>query len=87
MPTTFTATDQAVTLAASHGLSILPVVIYTPGWEERPHPAADFGLPQSNATYANYVETLVRRYGPAGSFWRVKSAASTRAHPVLADLE
>ncbi len=70
VPTSFAATDQAVTLAASHGLSILPVVIYTPAWEERPHPAADFGLPKSNATYASYLETLVARYGPAGSFWR-----------------
>ncbi len=69
VPTSFGATDEAVTLAASHGLTVLPVVIYTPGWEERPHPLADFGLPKSNAVYASYVELLVRRYGPRGSFW------------------
>lgn len=69
VPTSFATTDGAVRLAAEHGLTILPIVIYTPGWESLPHPAADFALPRSNSTYANYVETLVRRYGPHGSFW------------------
>ena len=69
VPTKFASTDGAVQLAAEHGLSILPIVIYTPAWESQPHPAADFGLPRSNSTYANYVETLVRRYGPHGTFW------------------
>jgi hypothetical protein len=69
VPTSFGATDEVMTLAASHGLTVLPVVIYTPRWEERPHPAADFGLPKSNAVYADYVALLVRRYGPRGAFW------------------
>ncbi len=69
VPTSFGATDEAMTLAASHGLTVLPVVIYTPRWEERPHPAADFGLPKSNAVYADYAEQLVRRYGHHGTFW------------------
>lgn len=70
VPTTFAETDQAMALAAGHGLTVLPVVIYTPAWEELPHPVADFGLPKSDATYAAYVETLVRRYGPSGTFWK-----------------
>jgi hypothetical protein len=69
VPTTFGPTDEAMTLAASHGLTVLPIVIYTPSWEAKPHPAADFGLPKSNAAYAGFVGLLVRRYGPHGSFW------------------
>ena len=68
IPTSFAETDSAVGLAAQHGLTILPIVIYTPAWESRPFPA-QVRLPRSNDTYGNYAATLVGRR-PHGTFWK-----------------
>jgi hypothetical protein len=69
VPTSFAATDQIVGLAAEHGLSVLPVVIYTPGWDSAPHPGAGLSAPKRDQPYGDYLTTLIGRYGPAGSFW------------------
>jgi hypothetical protein len=76
VPTTFAATDDVVGLAAAHHMSVLPVVLYTPYWDQlAPAPPGDFAIPRSAAPYAAYLGLLVRRYGPRGTFWR--------AHPNL----
>jgi hypothetical protein len=70
VPTSFVATDQIVELAARRHLTVLPVVLYAPSWDQAPHPANTLAVPRSPAPYANYLGLLVRRYGPHGSFWR-----------------
>jgi hypothetical protein len=70
VPTSFAATDQIVDLAARRHLTVLPVVLYAPSWDQLPHPAPTLAVPRSPAPYANYVGLLVRRYGPRGTFWR-----------------
>ena len=69
VPTNFAETDQAVTLAAAHGLTVLPVVIYTPSWEELPHPAADFGLPKSNLDVRRLRRDAGASLRAGGTFW------------------
>jgi hypothetical protein len=69
VPISFTATDAVVGLAAQHRLSILPVILGTPGWAAGASAPGSYSLPCSNETYARYVGALVRRYGPHGSFW------------------
>lgn len=68
VPTLFQDTDRIVTLTAERGLSVLPVVQYTPGWAAL-HPGSLTSPPASPATYANFVGGLVRRYGSRGAFW------------------
>jgi hypothetical protein len=63
----FTATDALVTLAASHGLELLPIVIEAPRWARESD--AQFAPPRDRAAYANYLRALVARYGPNGVFW------------------
>jgi hypothetical protein len=70
VPTSFAATDQMVELAARHHMTVLPVVLYTPAWDQLPHPAATIAIPRSPGPYANYLTLLIRRYGPHGSFWK-----------------
>lgn len=67
-PTDFTATDLAVALAARHGMSLLPVVIYAPPWAriDAGDPASP---PTDPASYAQYLTELAARYGSSGTFW------------------
>src|SRR3954452_11477456 len=63
----FSRTDQVVTLAAEHGMAVLPVVLETPSWARAFHHTAS---PPRHATdFAAYLRALVGRYGPGGSFW------------------
>lgn len=68
-PIDFRQTDQIVGLAAQRGLTVLPVVIYTPGWDAAPHVPGTLASPADDAPYAAYVRALVQRYGPRGSYW------------------
>jgi hypothetical protein len=68
----FVDTDRAVALAARHGIRLLPIVIYTPKWAAR-YPERGASPPERAADFAAYLDTLVRRYGPAGVFWKRRS--------------
>ncbi len=68
IPTTFAGTDQIVTAAASHGMTVLPIVLYTPSWAALPG-SSTVALPRDNHLYGQYLTTLIGRYGPRGSFW------------------
>jgi hypothetical protein len=70
VPTSFVTTDQIVGLAAQRRLSLVPVVIYAPGWDAAKHRAfPSIERPADQQPYADYVKALVRRYGPHGSYW------------------
>ncbi len=68
VPTRFTDLDRVVGAAAARGVSVLPVVEYTPSWAAL-HPGNPASPPRSTGAYAAFLTALVRRYGPQGSFW------------------
>jgi hypothetical protein len=68
VPTDFTSSDQIVSMAARRGLSVLPVVLNAPAWDATPTTQM-VGAPLYFGPYVSYVEALVHRYGPHGSFW------------------
>jgi hypothetical protein len=67
-PPSFSYTDSVVALAASHRVSLLPVVIYTPFWA-RDHPESVSSGPKLPSDYSAYLTALIGRYGPKGTFW------------------
>jgi hypothetical protein len=67
-PPGFAPTDPIVALAAAHGVSLLPVVIYSPAWAAK-YPERPVSQPSRPSDYAAYLTALVGRYGPRGSFW------------------
>jgi hypothetical protein len=69
VPTDFSATDQFVQQAAENHMTVLPTVLFTPRWDARPQVGTDVLVPKSDQPYADYLTTLVERYGPSGSFW------------------
>ncbi len=73
IPTDFQSMDALVHLAAQRRLTILPVVLYAPGWDAAHHPSGSYAEPARDAPYANFVSALVHRYGPHGTFWQDNS--------------
>ncbi len=67
VPTDFGATDEIMTAAAQHQLSVLPVVLYAPRWDGSPK--GNHVQPAHDMPYGRYLTALVKRYGPNGSFW------------------
>ena len=60
--------DDVVLQAARRGLPVLPIVTGTPGWAaSRAHD--ETSPPRSTRLYADFLRTLVARYGPRGSLW------------------
>jgi Beta-galactosidase len=70
----FSGLDQDARAAARSRLRIMPVVIYTPQWASSASPGlTDFRrelYPPANLDYyGRFLQVLIRRYGPRGSFW------------------
>jgi arabinogalactan endo-1,4-beta-galactosidase len=68
IPTDWNAFDAIVRLTASRGITLLPVIMYAPRWEAI-RLNDDASPPKGYARYAKYAATLVKRYGPNGTFW------------------
>jgi hypothetical protein len=64
IPTRFADLDGIVGAAARHEVRALPVVLWTPRWAGRTRSS-----PPPPAAYAAFLQALVSRYGPRGSFW------------------
>jgi hypothetical protein len=79
-PISFKQTDALVGDAAARGMTLLPVIIYTPSWDAAPHDPGTLANPVDDAPYAAYAAALVRRYGPRGSYW--SSHPGTRRLPI-----
>jgi hypothetical protein len=81
MPVDFSATDTIVGAAAQRGLTILPVVLFTPQWAAAPITVVgSYADPASAATFAAFTTVLVQRYGPHGTYWRTHPGV--RAVPI-----
>lgn len=73
----WTTYDEIMGALATHHLSWLPVVEVAPRFLQRrvATPAQGIFPPANLQDFAGFLQVLVRRYGPHGSFWR--------AHPSL----
>jgi hypothetical protein len=67
-PPNLSETDALVSRAARNDIEILPIVMYAPPWARQ---SADdtASPPRNNDDYVAFLNTLVARYGPSGSFW------------------
>jgi hypothetical protein len=70
-PPSFVLTDAMVEQAALHGIDLLPVVTYAPRWA-RVIPNDEASAPLDIPAYTRYLTALVKRYGPAGTFWKLR---------------
>lgn len=67
-PIRFAELDRVVGAAAQRGITVLPVIEYTPRWDAQRsgNPASP---PKSLPPFAAFLTALEKRYGPGGSFW------------------
>ena len=68
VPTIFELPDRLIAAAATGRLRVLPVITTAPGWAAK-KPGAHGSPPADARDYAVFMEAVVRRYGPGGSFW------------------
>jgi polysaccharide biosynthesis protein PslG len=68
IPTDLRFLDQLVGNAAQKRLPLMPVVLGAPRWATDDTNRAVY-VPRDPADYARFMDTLVRRYGPTGTFW------------------
>jgi hypothetical protein len=61
--------DRIVAATSARGLTLLPVVERTPTWDAL-SPGTPGSPPRAAAPLATFLTALVKRYGPAGSFWQ-----------------
>jgi hypothetical protein len=61
--------DAYVLAAASHGITILPILFRTPDFHAGRTSEGASCPPSSNAPLGAYAQALVRRYGPDGTLW------------------
>ena len=66
-PYRFKRSDRMVEQAALHGIEVLPVIHYAPKWARLVKQKAS--APRDVGDYVRYVQALVGRYGPEGTFW------------------
>lgn len=62
----FSETDGLVANATEHGIELLPIVMDTPLWARA---KVQNWWPRQTEDFAAYLDALVARYGPGGSFW------------------
>jgi polysaccharide biosynthesis protein PslG len=70
VPTDFSTLDELVGAAASHRITVLPVIENAPSWDGQSYPGGIVSIPRTPGPYAAFAGALVRRYGHGGSFWR-----------------
>jgi hypothetical protein len=67
-PIDYSVVDIVLQQTAPRGIDVLPAVTSVPAWAAR-HPGDNNSPPDGTENYVAFVEALVRRYGPGGSFW------------------
>ena len=73
----FSTTDAVVGDAARLHLSVVPTVLYAPGWDAVHNPRG-VDYPRRPGPYAAYLTALIGRYGPHGSFWAANPSIPRR---------
>lgn len=69
-PLQWQAVDRVVGAAAAHGISLMPTVMYAPGWAKQyPNQVASPPTDKHFKSYGTFIGELAKRYGPNGTFW------------------
>jgi hypothetical protein len=67
--------DEVVSVAARHGLRVLPFFYGSPGWIAKKPTTLPINSSRVKQAWAKFLEAAVERYGPGGDFWKEHSPA------------
>ncbi len=62
--------DPVVAVAASHGLSVLPILYGTPSWVAGKQTKLPIDNARARSGWAAFLKAAVERYEPGGTFWK-----------------
>jgi hypothetical protein len=75
--------DPVVSLAARHGLGVLPVAFGTPGWLVNKETTMPIDSGRARRAWAAFLKAAVERYGPGGEFWAEKAPGVVQYEPAI----
>jgi Beta-galactosidase len=61
--------DEVVSVAARHGLQVLPFFYGSPSWVARKQTTLPIDNAKDRNAWAAFLQAAVKRYGPGGEFW------------------
>jgi hypothetical protein len=76
--------DEVVSVAARHGLKVLPFVFGTPRWLARKYTTLPVNNGKSRSAWAAFLKAAVKRYGPGGEFWTERAPGVVQYEPAIA---
>lgn len=71
--------DRIVTVAARHGLRILPFVLDTPDWVAGKPTTLPIDGGRARAAWSAFLSAAVERYGPGGEFWAERAPGAVQS--------
>jgi len=75
--------DPVVSVAARHGLQVLPFVYATPKWIARKYTKMPIDSARARNAWTAFLEAAVKRYGPGGEFWNEKAPGVVQYEPAI----
>lgn len=80
----WTGVDEAVGIAARHGLKVLPFIYATPRWVAPKPTTLPVDTAKGRQAWTAFLRAAVTRYGPGGEFWRLHAEEGPSYEPVIA---
>jgi hypothetical protein len=75
--------DPIVSVAARHGLKVLPFVIATPRWLAGKPTTEPINSGIQRREWKRFLEAAVKRYGPGGEFWATHAPGVVQYEPAV----
>jgi hypothetical protein len=75
--------DPVVSVAARHGLKVLPFVVATPKWLSRKNTKLPIDNAEQRRAWRNFLIAAVKRYGPGGEFWTSHAPGVVQYEPAI----
>jgi hypothetical protein len=76
--------DPIVSIAARHGMKVLPFVYSTPRWLAGKPTTEPINNALQRREWQKFLEAAVKRYGPGGEFWAAHAPGVVQYEPAIA---
>jgi hypothetical protein len=76
--------DEVVSVAARHGLQVMPFLYGTPRWISHKYTTLPVNNAKARAAWTAFLEAAVKRYGPGGEFWAQHAPGVVNYEPAIA---
>ncbi len=75
--------DETVSVAARHGLTVLPFLLESPEWVSHDGTRLPIDNAKARRAWKLFLEAAVKRYGPGGEFWAQHAPGVVQYEPAI----